>query len=75
MYTVVVVLISLSKTLCAGRDVIIALGVVVGMSWEPVFNKSIAVVSHTCLCFKALTENYGKSIGLTPDSTSGRYSI
>lgn len=29
------------------KDVIIALGVVVGMSWEPVFNKSIAVVSHT----------------------------
>lgn len=29
------------------KDVIIALGVVVGVSWEPVFNKSIAVVSHT----------------------------
>jgi len=29
------------------KDVIMALGVVVGISWEPVFNKSIAVITHT----------------------------
>eukprot|EP00913_Durusdinium_trenchii_P002571 g2379.t1 len=29
------------------RDVIIALGVVVGVSWEPVFNKSVAVAAHS----------------------------
>lgn len=31
------------------RDVIIALGVVVGVSWEPVFNKSVAVAAHSLL--------------------------
>jgi len=29
------------------KDVIIALGVVVGVSWEPVFNKSVAVAAHS----------------------------
>ena len=31
-----------------------ALGVVVGISWEPVFNKSIAVITHTCPASRAV---------------------